>query len=65
MTVPLLITGTAQAPVYGLDTKAIGAKVQAQVKEKVKETVQEMLKSGSAEEAIQKGQEALKKLFGQ
>lgn len=65
MTVPLLITGTAQAPVYGLDTKAIGAKVQEQVKEKVKETVQEMLKSKSAEEAVQKGQEALKKLFGQ
>jgi AsmA protein len=64
MTVPLLISGTAQAPVYGLDTKAIGAKVQKQVQEKVQETVQEMLKSKSTEEAVQKGQEALKKLFG-
>ncbi len=65
ISVPLRITGTTQAPVYGLDTKAIGAKVREQVKQKVKEAVQELLKSKSAEEAVQKGQEALKKLFGQ
>ncbi len=64
ITVPLLITGTTQAPAYGLDTKAIGAKVQAQVKEKAKEVVEEMLKSKSPEEAVQKGQEMLKQLFG-
>lgn len=64
ITVPLIITGTTQAPVYGLDTKAIGAKVQAQVKEKAKEVIEEMLKSKSPEEAVQKGQEVLKQLFG-
>ncbi len=64
ITVPLIITGTTQAPVYGLDTKAIGAKVQAQVKEKAKEVIEEMLKSKSPEEAVQKGQEMLKQLFG-
>ncbi|HXF93092.1 MAG TPA: AsmA family protein [Nitrospiraceae bacterium] len=64
VTVPLVITGTVQTPFYGLDTKAIGAKVQEQVKEKAKEVVEEMLKSKSPEEAVQKGQEMLKQLFG-
>ncbi|HKW86300.1 MAG TPA: AsmA family protein [Nitrospiraceae bacterium] len=63
--VPLFITGTAQAPSYSLDTKAIGGKLQEQVKEQVKEKVGEILKSKSGEEALQKGQEALKQLFGQ
>ncbi len=62
--VPLVITGTAQAPSYSLDTKAIGGKLQEQVKEQVKEKVGEILKSKSGEEALQKGQEALKQLFG-
>ena len=62
--VPLVITGTAQAPSYSLDTKAIGGKLQEHVKEQVKEKVGEILKSKSGEEALQKGQEALKQLFG-
>ena len=62
--VPLVITGSAQAPSYSLDTKAIGGKLQEQVKEQVKEKVGEILKSKSGEEALQKGQEALKQLFG-
>lgn len=62
--VPLVITGTAQAPSYSLDTKAIGGKLQEQVKEQVKENVGEILKSKSGEEALRKGEEALKQLFG-
>lgn len=62
--VPLVITGTAQVPSYSLDTKAIGGKLQEQVKEQVKEKVGEILKSKSSEEALQKGQETLKQLFG-
>ena len=62
--VPLVITGTAQAPSYSLDTKTIGRKLQEQVKEQVKEKIGEILKSKSGEEALQKGQEALKQLLG-
>lgn len=65
LTVPLVITGTARAPAYSLDTKAVGAKVQEQVKEKVKEAVGDLLKGSSKPEDVkQKGQELLKGLFG-
>ncbi len=65
LTVPLVITGTTQAPSYRLDTKAVGAKVQEQVKEKVKEAVGDLLKgSHKPEDLKQKGQELLKGLFG-
>jgi AsmA protein len=62
MTVPMLITGTAQAPVYGLDTKAFAGKVQEQVKEQVKEVVDNLLKGKKPD--LEKGKEALKSLFG-
>lgn len=62
MTVPMVITGTAQAPVYGLDTKAFAGKVQAQVKEQVKGVVEDVLKGKTLD--LEKSKEALKNLFG-
>ena len=66
MSVPMVITGTAQAPSYGLDTKAVGAKVQEQVKEQAKEKLGELLKGkGAPPGGPEKGQDVLKGLFGQ
>lgn len=62
--VPLVITGTAQAPSYSLDTKAIGAKVQEQVKEKVQEAVGELIQGKKPGDVLKQGQETLKQLFG-
>ena len=62
MTVPMLITGTVQAPVYALDTKALTGKVQAQVKEQVRGAVDDLLKGKKPD--LEKGKEALKNLFG-
>ncbi|HLZ34782.1 MAG TPA: AsmA family protein, partial [Nitrospira sp.] len=65
LAVPMVITGTLQAPSYGLDTKAVGAKVQEQVKEKVKEAAGELLTgSGRPEDMKQQGQKLLKGLLG-
>jgi AsmA protein len=64
--VPMVITGTAQAPSYSLDTKALGSKAQEQIKEQVKEKAAEFLKGKSGGGgAIEKGEGTLKKLFGQ
>lgn len=68
LSVPLVITGTTQAPSYGLDTKAVGAKAQEQFKEQIKEKLGELLKgkgtpSGGA--GADKGKDILKGLFGQ
>ncbi len=60
MKVPLVITGTTQAPSFGLDTEAIKAQVQAQVKAKAGEAA-----GGLLSNVFQKGQDTLKKLFGQ
>jgi AsmA protein len=65
ISVPMVITGTAQAPSYGLDTKALGAKAQEQIKEQVKEKAGELLKGKGGAGAVEKGQDTLKKLFGQ
>jgi AsmA protein len=65
LTLPLIITGTAQAPSYGLDSKALTGKVQEQVKEKVKEAVGDLLKGSTKPEDLkQKGQDLLKGLLG-
>ena len=63
LTVPMLISGTTQSPSYALDLKAVGTRVKEQVKEKIGE----LLKGdgGPAEKLLQKGSEALRKLFGQ
>ena len=62
MTVPMLITGTAQAPIYALDTKAWTGKVQEQAKEQVKSAIDDLLKGKKPD--LEKGKEALKNLFG-
>ncbi len=56
--VPILITGSAQKPIFALDAAGMGTKV----KEQVQETVDELLK-GKPDEALQKGRDMLKGLF--
>jgi AsmA protein len=65
ISVPMVITGTTQAPSYSLDAKALGSKAQEQIKEKVKEKAAEFLKGKGGGGAVEKGQDTLKKLFGQ
>jgi AsmA protein len=65
ISVPMLITGTTQAPSYGLDTKALGGKAQEQIKEQVKERAGELLKGKIGGGTSEKGSDTLKKLFGQ
>ena len=61
---PLLITGTAQALSYGLDSKALTGKVQEQVKEKWIEAMGDLLKgSTKLDDLIQEGQDLSKGLF--
>ena len=65
LSLPLIITGTVQAPSYGLDSKALTGKIQEQVKEKVKETLGDLLKGSTKQDDLkQKGQDLLKGLFG-
>ena len=64
ITVPLIITGTAQAPAYSLDAKAVGAKVQEQVTEKAKEAVDELLRGKKPRDVLKEGEQTLKQLFG-
>ncbi len=61
---PLTITGTAQAPRYGLELKQLTGKVQEQVQKKVEEAVGGLLKGTSKPEDVrQQGKELLKGLF--
>jgi AsmA protein len=63
--VPLLITGTAQAPSYGLDSNALTSKVQGQVKGRVKDVIDDLLKSSTKPDVLkQQGQDLLKGLLG-
>lgn len=63
--VPLLITGTVQAPSYGLDSNALTSKVQEQVRGKVKEVIGDLLKGSTKPDDLkQKGQDLLKGLSG-
>ena len=63
--VPLLITGTVQAPSYGLDSNALTSKVHGQVKERVKDVIDDLLKSSTKPDDLkQKGQDLLKGLLG-
>jgi len=65
LNLPLTITGTAQAPSYGVDLKGVTGKVQEQVKKKVEETVGGLIKGTTKPEDLKKeGQELLKGLFG-
>lgn len=66
LSLPLLITGSTQAPSYGLDTKMFAGKVQDQVKEKVTGAVEGLLKGSTKPEDLKKqGKDLLKGLFGQ
>jgi AsmA protein len=61
---PLTITGTAQAPIYGLDIKQLTGKVQEQVQKKVEEAVDGLLKGTTKPEDLrQQGKDLLKGLF--
>lgn len=62
---PLLITGTVQAPSYGLDAKAMTGKLQEQVQEKVKEAVGGLLQGTTKPTDLKKqGEDLMKGLFG-
>jgi AsmA protein len=65
VTLPLTVTGTVQAPSYGLDMKSMTGKVQEQVQKKVEEAVGGLLKGTTKPEDLkQQGKELLKGLFG-
>ncbi|TKB92185.1 MAG: AsmA family protein [Nitrospira sp.] len=65
LSLPLTITGTAQAPAYGVDVKGLTGKVQEQVRKRVEEAVDGLLKGTTKPEDLQKdGKELLKGLFG-
>jgi len=65
LSLPLTITGTAQAPSYGVDVKGLTGKVQEQVKKKVEEAVGGLIKGTKTPEDLKKeGQELLKGFFG-
>ena len=65
LSLPLTITGTAQAPSYGVDVRGLTGKVQEQVKKKVEEAVGGLLKGTTKPDDLKReGQELLKGLFG-
>jgi len=65
VSLPLAITGTAQAPSYGLDMKGMTGKVQEQLQKKAEEAVGGLLKGTMKPEDVkQQGQEMLKGLLG-
>ena len=62
---PFQITGTIQAPDYGLNTKELTGKVQEQVKEKVNEAVKGLLEgTTNPKDLEQQGKDLLKGLLG-
>jgi AsmA protein len=65
LSLPLVITGTAQAPSYGLDMKSLTGKVQEQVQKKVEEAIGGLLKGTTKPEDLkQQGRDLLKGLLG-
>ena len=61
LSLPLLITGTAQAPSYGLDMKGLTGKVQEQVRKKAEEAVGGLLKGTTKPEDLKRqGQDLFK-----
>lgn len=65
LALPLTITGTAQAPSYGVDVKGLTGKVQEQVQEKVKGAVKGLLEGTTKPQDLkQQGQDLLKGLLG-
>ena len=65
LSLPLTITGTTQAPSYGLDMKGLTGRVQEQVRKKVEEAVGGLLKGTTTPEDLkQQGRDLLKGLLG-
>ena len=65
VSLPLMITGTTQAPSYGLDMKSLTGRVQEQVQKKSKEVIDGLLKGTTKpEDVIREGQDLLKGLLG-
>ncbi|HEY7531882.1 MAG TPA: AsmA-like C-terminal region-containing protein, partial [Nitrospiraceae bacterium] len=65
LVLPLLITGTAQAPSYGLNMKGISGKIQEQAQKKVEEAVGGLLKGTTKPEDLkQQGQDLFKDFLG-
>ncbi len=65
LSLPLVITGTAEAPSYGLDMKGLTGRVQEQVQKKVEEAIGELLKGTTKPEDItRQGRDLLKGLLG-
>jgi len=64
LSLPLMITGTAQAPSYGLDMKNLTGKVQEEVQKKVEEAVGGLLKGTTKPEDLKRqGRDLLKGLL--
>ena len=64
VSLPLVITGSAQAPSYGLDMKSLTGRVQEQVQKKARETIDGLLKGTTKpEDVMQQGQDLLKGLL--
>jgi AsmA protein len=64
MSLPLVITGTAQAPSYGLDMKSLTGRVQEQVQKKVEEAINGLLKGTKKPKDLrQQGRDLLKGLL--
>mgnify|MGYP001588616206 CR=1 FL=1 len=65
LSLPLTITGTAQAPSYGLDMKGLTGSAQEQVRKKVEEAVGGLLKGTTTPEDLkQQGRNLVKGLLG-
>jgi AsmA protein len=65
LSLPLLITGTVQAPSYGLDMKGLTGRAQEQVQKKVEEAIDGLLKGTTKPEDLkQQGRDLLKGLLG-
>jgi AsmA protein len=65
LSLPLIITGSVQAPSYGLNMKGMTGKVQEQVQKKVQEAVEGLLKGTTKPQDLkQQGQDLLKGLLG-
>ena len=65
LSLPLVITGTAQAPSYGLDMKGLTGKVQDQVQKKVEKAIGGLLNGTTKPEDLkQQGRDLLKGLLG-
>ena len=65
LSLPLVITGTIQTPLYGLDTKSLTGRVQEQVQKKVEEAIDGLLKGTTKpEDVTRQGRDLLKGLLG-